>query len=519
MFLEANFIGNYQIPVQIQISYYMSLIKQLAKETAIYGISSILVRLLPFIILTPYLTRVFDKGEYGIITDVYTWTALLLIIFTYRMETTFFRFGSEPKDFEISFSTASISILLTTIGFSLIFFLLAPSISVGLLKDIGHLELVYLALIIIGLDAITTIPFARLRLEKRPIRFAAFKTVNILVNIAGVFFFLWLCPRLYEAKLEWVAQIYNPAWKVQYVFLSNLIASLVTLLLFSKMYFKMKWQFDATLWRKMMVYTLPLLVVGIAGIINQLAGNPMIKELATNDFARNFELEGVFGAVTKIAVFMNLYTQAFNYAAEPFFFSNAKRDDARQNYADVAKVFSLVGVLVFLGIWLYIDIIKHFIASKYHGDVNMVPILLLGFLFLGLYYNFSVWYKLTDNTKYGGYIGVAGSIITIGLNFILIPMPEVSYYGPAWSALICYAFMAIAAYWLGRKIFPIPYQMMQIFGYMGLAVVLALVNYWLREALSEKIIWLLTINTILLLAFSGWVYTREKSFLKSLLRK
>ncbi len=493
-------------------------IKQLAKETAIYGVSSILVRLLPFAVLTPYYTRIFDTGEYGIVIEVYTYTALLVVLFTYRMETTFFRFGNKQADLEKAFSTAAFSLLFTTAAFVVLLFSFLPSLTQFILKESQHQDLVMLMISIVAADALVAIPFARLRLEKRPIKFAAIKTVNVLVNITSVFFFLSICPWLIEQGWESLESIYDPANRISYVLWANLIASSVTLLIFLPMYARIQLRFETQLWWKMLRYTAPLIIVAVAGVINQLSGNTMIKELASDDYDFNFQCEGIYGAVAKIAVFMNLYTQAFNYAAEPFFFSNAERADARQQYADVARVFTLVGCIVFLGIWCYLDIIKYFIGADFHTGLEIVPILLMANLFLGLYYNFSVWYKLTDQTRYGGYIAVGGAVITLGLNFILIPNPNIPcYHGPAWSALVCYCFMALAAYWLGRKKYPVPYNITKMLFYLALAVGLFAASYYFRSNISNTLI-ATGINTLLLLVYVFIIFRTDKPFLLQLLK-
>ncbi len=496
----------------------MSLIKQLAKETAIYGISSILARLLPFVIFTPFYTWLFEKIEYGIVTEVYVWTAVLIVLFTYRMETTFFRFGSKKEDMEKAFSTASLSLILTTVLFGGILLLLTPTITELLFKEASRQPLFLLLVSIVALDTLAAIPFARLRLEKRPMRFAVIKIVNILTNIAFVFFFLMACPWLIDNGYSSFEYIYEEESRITYVFWANLIASLVTLIIFLPMYGKMKFKFDLNLWKRMLVYTGPLIIVGLAGVINQLSGNTLIKELASDDYNRNFEFEAIYAAIAKLAVFMNLFTQAFNYAAEPFFFNNAHRKDARQNYADVARLFTITGVFVFLGIWFYIDIVKRFIADKYHEHLEIAPILLLAYLFLGLYYNFSIWYKLTDQTKYGGAIALAGVVITLGLNLTLIPDPDISFYGPAWAALACYFFMTSIAYLLGRKKYPIPYEI----GRMAAAIIIGLllfgVSFWMRNVIGLEPITLMLSNTVLLVVFALVIYRMEKPFFERVLR-
>lgn len=498
----------------------MSLIKQLAKETAIYGLSSILVRLLPFAILTPYLTSVFSKQEYGVIIQVYTYIAFLVVLFSYRMETTFFRYGSKKGALENTFSTASLSLFFTT-GFWLLFFgIFLSELTYLIHGDLEKQNLVFLMLCIVGTDALVAIPFARLRLEEKPFRFAVIKSINVLTNILVVFFLLEICPWLIEHDWEFLSCIYRPEWRISYVFIANLVASLITLIIFLPDYFKLRLRFDFSLWKKMMVYTGPLVVVHFASVINQMSGNDMLHKLVSSDNGLNLSCVGVYGAVAKIAVFMTLYTQAFNYAAEPFFFNNAERSDAKQEYADIARLFTLIGCIVLLGIWFYLDLIKYFIGGAFHEGLAAVPVLLLAYLFLGLYYNFSIWYKLTDQTKYGGYIAVIGSVITLSLNYILISKTSLPcYMGPAWAALGCYGFMAVAAYWLGQRKYPIPYNIRAILSYLGFTLVLFGISFTIKQNFYPPPFIFAIVNSAWFLVFLFIVYKYEKSFLIRIFKK
>ena len=492
----------------------MSILKKLAGETAIYGTSSILSRLLHYVILTPYFTRVFLQGEYGVVSDMYTWAALLLVLFTYRLETAFFRFGSRDEDMERSFSTATLSLLASTVVLTILFVWCAQPIA-DWLKYPQHPEYVIWFAFIIAFDALTAIPFARLRLENRPIRFAVVKTLNIVVNIFFIFLFLeawpWLLSNGWDILRDW----YHPEQRITYVFVSNFLASGFVLLFLSPLYFRIRLRFDRELWRRMILYAAPLVIVGIAGVINQLIGIPLLKELASDDLDYNKRMMGVFSAASKLAVLMNLFTQAFNYAAEPFFFKHAGRSDKEKIYAQVGQAFALVGSVVFLGIMLYLDVVQHFIGKDFREGLGVVPLLLLAYLFLGLYYNFSIWYKLADRTMIGGYIALGGSVITIALNVWLIP--SYGYYGPGWAALACYFFMAGASYWTGQQYYPINYPV----GRMAVYILLAVAFYGLSEALSGLIdgrLWAsLTIHTILMLAYLGVLYGMEKKSINQIL--
>ena len=361
----------------------------------IYGVSSILSRLLNYVVMAFYLTRVFETGEYGVVSDMYAYVALLMVFFTYRMETTFFRFASEKGELENTFSTTSISLLVSTVFFAGTLLLFAQPIA-EFLEYPEHADYVQWFVFILAFDTLAVIPFARLRLENRPIRFAIIKTLNILVNIFFIFFFLEICPALINNGWDSLNAIYDPQNRIAYVFIANFLGSLSVILFFMPAYRKLRFSFDSALWKKMMRYAMPLVVVGLAAVVNQLINVPLLKNYLPGTTAQNLEQVGIYAACFKLAILMSLFIQAFNYAAEPFFFRNAKRGDSKQVYAQVGQAFAIVGCFVFLGITLYLDAVKFFIGPDFRAALHVVPILTLAFLFLGLYYNFSIWYKLSD---------------------------------------------------------------------------------------------------------------------------
>ncbi len=492
----------------------MSSVKKLAGETAIYGVSSILSRLLNYVVLTPYFTRVFLQGEYGVVSDMYTYAALLMVIFTYRMETAFFRFGSREDGISSAFSTSAISIIFTTIIFVGSLLIFAQPFA-NFLAYPDHKDYVIWFTFIIGFDALAAIPFAKLRLENRPIKFAVVKTLNIVVNIIFIFFFLEICPWLIEKGWAWLELIYDGENRITYVFIANFLGSLSVILLLIPEYFKIRLQFDKALWKKMMVYAMPLVVVGIAAVINQLINIPLLKEFLPYDQETNLAKVGVYSACYKIAILMSLFIQAFNYAAEPFFFRNAQRDDSRIIYAQVGQAFAMVGSLVFLGIMSYIDVIQYFIGEDFREGLFVVPILLLAFLFLGLYYNFSIWFKLTDRTQIGAYISVVGAVITISLNLLLIPIIE--YEGSAWAALACYSFMAFASYFIGKKFYPIPYPIGRMLLYIGLAVSAYFLGEKLNRVFELNFIMTILLNTAILLIYVAIIFLFEKRVIQKII--
>ncbi len=493
----------------------MSLLKKLAGETAIYGISSILSRLINWVILMPYFTkRAFAQhpGEYGVVSDLYTWIALLLVIFTYRMETAFFRYGRKKEDQDRSFSTASISLLVTTLVFTTFLLLLTQPVA-KLLHYADHPEYIRWFVGIVAMDTLVAIPFARIRLENRPIRFAMIKIGGIVLNIIFLFLFLEACPWLINKGWLWFEKIYSADNRIAYVFIANFLASFFTLLILLPIYFKIKITFDKTLWKQMLAYALPLVISGLAAVVNSLIGIPMLRFLASDAAA------GIFAAVSKLAVLMNLFTQAFNYASEPFFFRNADRDDSKEIYAQVAQAFAIVGSVVFLGIMLYLDVIQYFLGKNYREGLGILPILLIANLFLGLYYSVSIWFKLSDNTKFGGYIALGGSVITLLINYFFIPNPLIGYYAPAWAALICYGFMLAICYWLGQRYFPIRYPVKRILIYIGLALAGYALSWLLRQyAISNSLV-IFCANTLIFGAYLFILFRMERAFIRSIFRQ
>ncbi len=498
----------------------MSVLKKLAGETAIYGLSSILTRLVNWILLTPYFTRrafADAPDEYGQINELYFWIALLLVLTTYRMETAFFRFGRKKEDLDGAFSTAARSLLVSTILILLPLLVFLQPLA-GALRYGARPDYVFWFLLIVAMDTLTALPFARLRLESRPLRFALLKIAGIVLNILFIFFFFELCPWMQGKGWAFAEAVYRLENKVAYVFISNFMASAAVLMILLPQYWRMRaFAFDAALWRKMMRYALPLIPAGVAAIINQLVGVPMIKELAGPDIAQNWALAGIYAAATKFAVMMNLFTQAYNYAAEPFFFRHSGQSDDKRVYGQAALAFTLVGCLAFLGIMFYIDIIQHLLGKNYREALGVVPILLIANLFLGLYYNFSIWFKLADRTDFGSYIALSGMAITLAVNIWLIPNPQVSYHAPAWASLGCYGFMAISAWYTGRKRYPIPYPL----GRIGLYIALSLGFYALGLGVDPHFagsMWGgIAAKTGLLAGFLALVYALERRNIRALL--
>lgn len=447
----------------------MKPLKKLAGQTAVYGMGTIVPRLLNYLLLTPFYTRIFVEGQYGIVTELYAYVAFLLVLLTYGMETSFFRFAESEKNKDRVFSTALSSLLLSSTVFIFLAVVFSGQLA-SLIRYDGHPEYIVYFGIIVGVDAFTSIPFAQLRQQNRAFRFAWIKIINVLTNILFNFFFLLFCPWFIENNPDSILQaVYDPAIGVGYAFISNLIASLVTLLLLLPDIIKTSYSFDSGLLRRMLSYGLPLLLVGLFGMINEVSDKLLFKFLITvpahvSD-PGNYVLGqlGIYGANYRLAVLMTLFIQMFRYAAEPFFFSNAREENAKRLYAYVMKYFVIFCLLIFLAVTLFIDIFKYFIGPDFRSGLGIVPIILMANLLLGIFYNLSVWYKLTDKTRFGALIAFSGAIVTIVLNILLVP--RYGYTGAAWAHLSCYFFMVVLSFIGGRKYYRIAYDLRNIFFY------------------------------------------------------
>jgi O-antigen/teichoic acid export membrane protein len=354
----------------------------------------------------------------------------------------------------------------------------------------------------LGLDAMTAIPFARFRLDNRPLRFAFYKLCGVTINVLFNVFFLWFCPKY--ADTAWVKAFYNPEIGVGYIFISNLIASVATIVLLSPEIFRHRISFDFDLWKRIVAYSLPLMAAGLAGNINEAIDRVLLKHRLLENTAPMEQL-GIYGANIKIAVLMTLFIQMFRYAAEPFFFNNAKEKDSRETIAEVMKYFIIFCLFIFLGVTCYMDIIRHFIESKYWEGLSIVPVMLLAYMCLGVYYNLSIWFKLSNQTRYGLMIASIGAVISIAGNWLLIPVW--GYHASAWMHLVCYAVMIAITWWLGKRHYPIPYPLKKIAIYVFIALALYTVTYFSK---IENITVNLLKNTIVFSIFVFYINRKEK---------
>ena len=423
----------------------MSKLKQLAGETVLYGLGSILPRMLNFLLVPLHTIDVFNREEYGEVTKLYALVAFINIVFMFGMETAFFRFASKPgADAKRIFNLAQTSVLLISIPLSILFIALSAPIA-SYLDVAQHPEFITWLTLVMLTDAVVAIPFAQLRLEKKAMQFASAKIISVLLLIALNYYFL---------KIN-----YDPAVNVGYVFLANLIANSFFILFFLRTLVSWRPAYDRDISPIMLRYAYPVMLTGVAGMTNEMFSRLTLEWWLPDNFYGMLSKKdalGVFGACYKFAVLMNLGVQAFRYAAEPFFFSTASDKNSPKLFAKINHYFVITCCVVLLGISINLDILKYFIGEDFWIGLSIVPILLVAYLFLGVYYNFSVWFKLTDKTHYGTWITIGGAVITIIANYLLIPI--LGYMGSAWAALACYFSMTMACYALGQKFYPIPYN-------------------------------------------------------------
>lgn len=495
-------------------------IKKLAGQTAIYGLSSIVGRFLNYL-LTPLWTGVFSKEQFGIITEMYAYVAFLVVFLTYGMETTFFRFVNKNESQKTSvFSTIFLSVAtssLVFIGMSIAF---SQPLANWLMYP-NHKEYVVWFAIIVGLDAISSIPMAKLRNENKSALFAGINLLNIFINIGLNLFFLYYCKGNYEAgnTNALIDLLYNPEIGVGYVFIANLIASIIKFLcLVPTSINKEIFQFDGVLYKKAVRYTTPLLFVGLAGIINETLDRILLKRILVLDYSleETMGMLGIYGANYKLSIIITLFIQAFRYAAEPFFFNQSEQKGSKRMYAQVMNYFIIIVSFIFIGVMLYIDILKYFINNEELWEgLDIVPILLFANIFLGIYYNQSIWYKLSEKTGFGAIISIIGAIATIILNISLIPI--LGYHGSAWATLICYALMVFISYQWGKKHYPIPYNLRKAGLYLGLALLIVIVTQYIKPI--NPGIGYFTQGAVILLGYLGFVIWLEKIDVRRFLKR
>ncbi len=474
-------------------------IKKLAGQTAIYGIPTIVGRFLNYL-LVPIYTYSLAADRYGVVSELYAYVSFLMIVLTYGMETAFFRFWQTHDDRRKVFNTAMLSLFTTTALFLSLTLLNLGSLS-SLMGYADNPNYIKLFLIIISLDAIRAIPYAKLRAENRAGRFALIKSVDIFSNIAFNLLFFF---------------VLKPEDLVECIFLSNMFASAISMLMLAPEYLQLRTRFDLRLLKQMLLYGLPVMLGGLAGMVNETFDRIALKHLLPcpqdgSDFNKYVMGEiGIYGACYKLSIVMSLFIQAFKFAAEPFFFSKMKQEDAKQTYAKVMSVFTAFLLLILLGVMAYMDLFQYFVGEEYRVGLNIVPILLLANLCLGLYYNLSIWYKVSDKTIYGALISAIGAAVTLLGNFILVPL--YGYMGAAITTLICYAAIMVICWGFGQKFYPIKYPLkrMGLYFFAAMVILAVILNIHFADLFLR-----LGFNTLLLLLFIGLVFVFERRNLRS----
>lgn len=447
-----------------------------------------------------------SPAEYGELSIIFSYFILLNVILSYGMETTFFRFFNKEDNNQKVVDTSTISLIISSIGFFVLAILLKHQIA-----SLIRVKVIYVNLVIwvILLDALTVIPFAWLRATQKPMKYATIKILNVAINI-GLNFFLLLWLKNLATHSSFFNSIYKPNYEINYIIIALVVASATTLLLMLPFYTKLKYTFDKKIWKSMMRYALPILIAGIAFTINETFDRILLDYLLPKNIAKT--QIGMYSACYKIAVFMTLFATAYRLGIEPFFFSHAKSENPQKNYALILEFFVALGGIILLGVVVFADLLKIFIvrSENYWEAMWVVPLILLAYFCLGIYHNLSVWYKITDKTKFGAYISIIGAIITLVLNFWLIPI--MSYKGSAIATLAAYASMMLLSYFLGRKYYPIPYNLKKIILYLTLSILLSIISFY-------KFRGNYLIGSSFLLVFLITVFIIEKKELQKILNK
>ena len=463
-------------------------LKSLAKETAIYGVSSIVGRFLNYLLVPVYTIALpASSGGYGVVTNIYAWVALMLVLLTCGMETGFFRFANKGQDDPMRvYSTTLLSVSIGSVVFVVLGLLFLEPIA-GWLEYGEHPWYIGMMMIVVAMDAIQSIPFAYLRYKKRPIKFAALKLLFIFLNIAlNLFYYVVLKGN-----------------DVGYAFLFNLVCTSVVMLCMIPELRGFTYVLDRELLKRMLRYSLPLVILGVAGILNQVADKIIFPFVYPDEAEATVQL-GIYGAASKIAMIMAMFTQAFRFAYEPFVFGKSKEKDSREMYAQAMKFFIIFTLLAFLAVMFYLDILRHIIGHDYWDGLRVVPIVMAAEIFMGIYFNLSFWYKLIDETRWGAYFSLTGCTILMLMNIFLIP--KYGYIACAWAGFTGYGVAMLLSYFVGQKKYPIQYDLKAI----GMYVLLAAVLYLAAEYVPIDNIYLrMAYRTVLLILFIAYVVKRD----------
>jgi O-antigen/teichoic acid export membrane protein len=459
-------------------------------------------------LLVPIYTELLPKAAYGKVSIIFSWMIFFNVILAYGMETAFFRFYNKEADKKSVLETTTVSIFWSTFAFLFLSLLFRNKLASGSGIDVQYITYTIWILV---LDALVIIPFSNLRATQRPIYYATIKIGNVVVNLLLNLFFLLILPKVASTNPNgFLSTLYFENFQIGYIFISNIIASLFTFLALSPNYLQIKWHFNFELWKRMMRYGMPILVAGIAFAINEQFDKILLGKLLPRDIADS-EV-GVYSACYKLGLFMVLFRTAYTLGIEPFFFSHADKENASQTYATVTKYFVIFGSFILLSVIVFADILKVIMIrdESYWEAMKVVPLIILANFFLGIYTNLSVWYKLVDKTHIGAYISIFGALITLLLNFLLIP--KYSYFGSAIATIAAYGSMMLISYTMGKKYYPIPYDTRKIGGYLGLSIVFSILSfYFFRENYY--------VGIALLIAFLYFIYNNEKETLQRIMNR
>jgi O-antigen/teichoic acid export membrane protein len=495
----------------------LSVAKKFLGQTMVYGISTILTRMLNFI-LTPIFTRTYAAAVYGVFTKMYSWASIINAVLAFGMETTYFRYLNKYEDRKQQvYNNSFLVIAFISTLFLITGLVFTDPITRWLVNNdssnfADQRRYVQYFIWLLFSDAICVIPFAKLRADGKPFKYSIIKFLNILVYVGLCLFFIYGVPLIIKQNLPtagFFAGWFREKW-VGYVFIANLVASVLTFVLLIPEFLKLQFKFDKAMFMKMLSYSWPILVANLSFIVNENLDKILLDKYSTETQV------GIYGAVCKIAIFMSIFNTAFRLGAEPFFFSHAKQENAKTTYANILKYFVVALAVLFVALVANIEILKHFISrdkahvAEYWVGLPAVPFLLLGYVCLGIYMNLSIWYRLSDQTRFGLYISVTGAIITIVFNIILIP--KYSYMGSAWVSMIAYAVMMVLSYVLGQKYYPIPYHLKKISAYLISSTAIAFCSFFL---FNRNIY----IGNALLIGFVATVFYFEKNELKKILKR
>lgn len=467
----------------------------------------VLPRMLSFLLVRLY-TGILPTAEYGEVSIVLSWMVFFNVILSYGMETAFFRFYNSETDKQNVVATSTI-----TIFWSSIIFLFCAIFFRNMLASWANVDVQYItySIWILVLDALVIVPFSKLRANQRPMLYAAIKIGNVVVNLALNLFFLLFLPQIAdENPNSFIGNLYIENFEIAYIFIANLLASLLTLVVLSPNYLSLNRKFDLLLWKKMIRYGLPILVAGIAFAVNEHFDKILLNYFLPENIAKS-EV-GAYSACYKLGLFMVLFATAFRLGIEPFFFSHSGNENASQTYAMITKYFVIIGSFILLAVIVFADILKFLLLDdkSYWEAMKVVPLIILANFCLGIYNNLSVWYKLTDKTHIGAYISIVGAVLTLVLNYLLIP--KYSYYGSAIATIVAYGSMMIISYFLGNKYYPIPYDMEKIGGYLGLSILFSSISFYgFRENYF--------VGISLLIGFMYYIYHNEKETILGILKR